>query len=328
MLRRLLFSAALIAAAASCGEEPTTHSQDVAAPSPAAPAPPPQSESSASYVFWGDTREGVCAHMREEIAAGRPQAEGELSERPYEPGYLPGFVAPTLSPASAAAVQRIYGQPCEGIAHVYAAPISVFENGEDDARATFAAILRPMVLRLPGGRDVVLAPVIPGDSHATDGFYAASILGGDQRRPFAMDGGGTFGRPGTLSVPAEQPTGAFHVWLEGGGTWQGNTQGWAAITDFSGAAPRARGSFPTRGDFACEREREGEPCRGAVQYALTSIRHSDNGPDQLTLVWTLRTFDLYARDRRANQTQRTLTARYVLSGGTYSRVEGEEPPRL
>ena len=336
MLSRILLVAALIGAVTSCGAPPSTTTAD--------PAPPPQSvtdnasqlssqaDASGGSTAWGDTREGACAHMRQEIAAGRPNAEGPPSEDPYEPSNLPGFTAPTLALADSATARRIFGRPCVGVDNVWAVATSSFDSAVNDARMDFALVMRPMVLRLPDGRGVVLARVMPGDSHATTGFHGALILGGEQQRPFAMDGGGTFGDPGTLSVPARQPLGAFHVWLEGGGTWQGHTQGWAAITDFSAAAPRDRGQFRTRAQVPCNRYAQEESgdvlCRGAMEYALTSIDYSDNGADELALGWMLETYDLAPGDRRVNRQSRTLTARYELRGGVYRLVGGVEPPRI
>lgn len=338
MLSRLLLFAALIGAVVSCGAPTSTSSADNAPPEQSAqanPGPlPTEADPDGGYTPWGDTRESTCAHMREEIAAGRPGGEGPPSERPYEPGHRPGLAALALTPTSATTARRIFGEPCVNIANVWAVPISAFELEitDSDAFNDYVVVLRPMTLRLPDGRDVVLAPIRPGEAHATNGFYAALILGGAQRRPFAMDGGGTFGEPGTLSVPRQQPPGAFHVWLEGGGTWQGYTQGWAAITDFAGAAPQARGRFRTYGYSPCDsyaQQQSGDRlCRGTREYALTSVAYSEGGADQLTVTWEMETYDQAAGDRKVNRQTRTLVARYELRGGVYRLVEGEEPPRV
>lgn len=332
MLRKLLLFAALAVAAMSCGAESPPRAQITPSAEERPPADGVPQQADAPYAPWGDSRELACAHMRAEIAAGRPNAEGPPSERPYEPDFLPGFRAPALVPADSATARRIFGQPCAGIESVWAVPTSSFDHAEDDARMDFALVMRPTLLRLPDGRGVVLARVMSGDSHATTGFHGALILGGAQQRPFAMDGGGTFGDPGTLSMPVQQPLGAYHVWLEGGGTWQGHTQGWAAITDFSGATPSHRGHFPTRAFFPCDRYAQEETrdtlCRGATEYALTTVDYSDNGADELTLVWTSETYDEASSDRRVNRRMRTYTARYELRGGVYRLVDGAEPPRV
>lgn len=329
MLIRALLLAALAAAVIGCGAARTTR-PDAAEPPRSAQAQP-STETVSTYVPWGETRESVCAYMRAEITAGRPRGEGEPSERPYDRPYLQGFAAPSLARAEAMVVRRLFGQPCEGIANVWAPPPSSFETRDDDVVEPFVIVLQPSVLRLPDGRSVLLAPVRPGDAHATTGFYGALICG-SQTKPFAMDGGGTFGEPGKLSVPLHQPRGAFHVWLEGGGTWQGDTQGWAGVTDFSGAEPQHRGHFLTYGDTRCDRyaqEESGDAlCRGATEYALTSVHYADNGPDELTLVWRLETYDEASGGRRVNQRVRTLRARYALRGGVYRLAGGEEPPRI
>jgi hypothetical protein len=333
VLRKLLLSASLAAAAISCGAESPTPASNAPAreESSAASAELPQ-PADAPYAPWGESRELACAHMREEIAAGRPGAEGPPSEDPYEPDPLPGFTALALTSADSATTRRIFGQLCAGIANVWAVPTASFDQGVNDARMDFALVMRPMLLRLPDGRGVVLARVMPGDSHATTGFHGTLILGGEQQRPFAMDGGGTFGDPGRLSVPVQQPLGAYHVWLEGGGTWQGHTQGWAGVTDFAGATPRHRGHLRTRAQTPCDRyaqEQSGDAvCRGAMEYALTSIDYSDRGADELTLAWTLETYDEASGERRVNRRTRTITARYELRGGVYRLVGGEEPPRV
>jgi hypothetical protein len=336
VLRKLLLFAALAVAAISCGAESPTPSQapvsETQKPSVDNPWIAPQSDAGAVYAPWGDSRELACAHMREEMAEGRPSAEGPPSEEPYEPDLLLGFTALDLSPADSATARRIFGQPCAGVANVWAVATSSFDQGANDARTDFALVMRPMLLRLSDGRSVVLAGVRPGDAHVTTGFQAALILGGDQRQPYAMDGGGTFGEPGTLSMPVQQPPGAYHIWLEGGGTWQGHTQGWAGVTDFAGATPRDRGHFPTRAYFPCDRYAQEENndalCRGATEYALTSIDYSDNGADEITLAWTVETYDEASGERRVNRRTRTITARYELRGGVYRLVGGEEPPRV
>lgn len=96
--------------------------------------------------------------------------------------------------------------------------------------------------------------------------------------------------------------------------------------------PRDRGRFLTYGDIPCDRyaqEENGDAlCRGATTYSLTSIAYSDNGADELTLVWTLETYDQASGGRHVNRRSRALTARYELRGGKYHRAEGAEPPRI
>lgn len=334
MLSRALLSATLIGAVMSCGEAPTTQSQEAlsAVPRPPVISDQHQSGESTAYADWTETRALTCEHMRGEIAAGRFNAEGPPSEPPYRPEYLPGFTAPSLTPADVAIVRRLFGRPCEGLERIWAAPMSAFDIPEDQVFVNFALIMRPMTLLLPDGRAVMLAPAMPGDSHATVGFHAAYVLGLDQQRLFVMTGGGTFGYPGRLSVPLRQPLGAFHVWLEGGGTWQGHTQGWAGITDFAGALPRARGSFLTYGDIPCDRYAQQDTgdalCRGATEYSLTSIDYSDNGADELILVWSLEAYDVAASGARVNRRTTTLTAHYELRDDVYHLTEGAEPPRV
>jgi hypothetical protein len=242
---------------------------------------------------------------------------------------MPGFAAPALAPADAAVARRLLGEPCAGLAQVWAVPMSSFDFPDpEDVVVDFAAVTRPSVLRLPDGRRVFLAAAMPGDAHATNGFFAAYILGVEQRPLFPMRGGGTFGMPGTLSVPLQQPRGAYHVWLEGGGTWQDDTQGWAAITDFAGAIPVHRGRFLTRAQISCDHDPQvNAPCQGATEYAPTSITYAD-GANQLTLAWCLETYDVGAGGRKLNRSVRTLTARYALRDGIYQLVGGEEPPRI
>jgi hypothetical protein len=282
VLSRLPLSAALIVAAMSCGVPPAAKSET------AQSAPTDQST---PYADWTETPEGACAFMRAEIAAGRPEGQGELSERPYEPALLPGFSRLNFTPADSATAQRVFGRSCGGIENVWAVSTSALDLREDEPGVLFAVVRQPMMLRLPGGRNVVLAPVMPGDSHATNGFYAAFVLNSTQQQPFAMAEGSSFGAAGTLSAPSQQPLGAFHVWLEGGGTWQGYTQGWAGVTDFAGATPQHRGRFRIYGDFPCQRESEA------------------------------------SGGRRVNRRTQTLTARYELRGGVYRLMEGTEPPR-
>jgi hypothetical protein len=150
----------------------------------------------------------------------------------------------------------------------------------------FAVVRHPMVLRLPDGRNVVLAPVMPGDSHASTGFYAAFVLGSDQQQPFAMAEGSSFGAAGALSAPRQQPPGAFHVWLEGGGTWQGYTQAGPASQISPTPCPSIAAASAQR-RFPVQARRRRRASRGATNYALTSIDCSDNGADELSLAWSL-----------------------------------------
>jgi hypothetical protein len=210
-----------------------------------------------------------------------------------------------------------------------------FELSRSSDDPSFAAVTEPSVLQMPDGRKVLLAAVRPGDAHVAQGFFAAMFLDGSRPHLFVMEGGGSFGDPGRLSVPAQQPLGAFHVWLEGGGSWMASTVGWAAITDFSGSQPRNVGGFRTYAHIFCDAARAGADgmCRDVMEYRLSSIRYSDNGPDELTLTWTIVAYDTWKietydpdDERHVNVRERTITARYELRGGAYRLAEGEEPP--
>lgn len=166
---------------------------------------------------------------------------------------------------------------------------------------------------LPDGRHVLLNPVLNG--HYLSATFAATIVsdaGQPISRPVLMPTGQNRGYHGRLYTPRQQPLGAFHVWLEAGGTWQGHTISLVGVTDFSGAVPRDVGLFPSSyscaGSTACSAEHE-----------LISVEYSPNGPDEITLTWSVSEHG----ERRARRHE--MSATYLLRGGRYRLERGDEP---
>ena len=160
--------------------------------------------------------------------------------------------------------------------------------------------------RLPDGRYVLLNPVMSGNYASAS--FVASLMSDDgvpTSRPVLMPTGQNRGFHGRLYAPRQQPLGAFHVWLEAGGTWQGHTISWVGVTDFSGSMPRDLGAFPS--SYSC-------PDGACAPFDLMSVEYSPNGPDEVTLNWSQESGPL-------------LSATYVLHGGQY-RLQRGRPPEL
>lgn len=331
MLIRALLAGCLLLVTAACGLEAPA---DLSEP---ASAPPREAEFRAAALpeapsddWWGSSRDRTCQHLLDEYARVATP-EGERRERNYlTRNYLPNLGPLQLTQADAETARRIFGDPCPGLERAWGTPLSSFAFPNQSGGSGFAAVEAPAVLYLPDGRRVLLAAVTPAQAHIAQGFHAAVFLGSESRqRPYPMEGGGSFGYPGALSAPIRQPLGVFHVWLEGGGTWQGYTQSWATITDFSGVLPKFVGAFRTSAHFPCREyeERSDGVCPGGKAYSLIGLHYSDNGPDDLTLTWRMETFDEVEDHRRINVRERTLVARYQLRE-VYVLVEGEEPPGI
>lgn len=277
------------------------------------------------------TAEDLCAQLRrdpETKDSSTPQLGGVRA--PME--FLPGLAELKTTPADAQIGQRLLGRSCAGLPEVWAVRTTAL-SGYDPSGEALLALSYPVLITLKDGRKAFIAAASEGSSHAASGFPVAAILG-PKEKLVALGGGGTWGDVGDISVPSVQPLGAFHIWIQGGGMWQGYVQGWASIADFTTDTPVDVGNFPTDAFFPCEEVAQGTPrlrCRGAKEYSLSSITYGLGGADELSLRWEMREWDevgSWEHSRKIRQRQSTFEAIYEMRGGRYVLVRGAEPPRV
>lgn len=289
----------------------------------------------------GSTRAALCATLRERAvseaeiqsrygpnATDSPPAQGpertpeESEDIAYFQNPPSGLANLEIVPAPRVLNMRMLGAPCEDFeAWAVALPMA----DRDQRTIGYASASAGFTFALPDGREVFLAPTSTGDSHSDFGTYLASILMSDgAATPLTLlAGGGTWGGQGDLFIPLHQPLGAFHVWQDGGGMWQGYVQGWIGVTDFAGSTPRAVANFPAYASFPCD----GDGRERCIDYRLASISYSENGPDELSITWRLTSYTVNERGQRGDLRSREVSAGYELRAGEYMRVRGEEPPR-
>lgn len=199
--------------------------------------------------------------------------------------------------------ENAFGEACAG-SNVWRAIVEIPNSQNAPSRVALPAV-EGVSFELPDGRHVLLNPVMNG--HYASASFVGSIVSRDGRPTspaVLMPTGQNRAFHGRLYTPREQPLGAFHVWLDAGGTWQGHTITWVGVTDFSGSTPRDVGAFIS--SYSCAGDEE------CVSFSLASVRYSENGPDELTLTWS-------ADDGTS------LTATYVLRAGRYAFQRGSAP---
>lgn len=218
----------------------------------------------------------------------------------------------TLSTAPRQWDVNVLGEPCANGADLWPVVVDLPPTWTGPPELILPAAAG-VQFELPDGRRVLLNPVLNGDVLSAS-FVATIVSNSGQpiSRPVLMPTGQNRGYHGRLYTPQQQPLGAFHVWLEAGGTWQGHTISRVGVTDFSGSTSRDVGIFPSgyscEGSFACSSEHE-----------LISVEYSPGGSDEVTLTWSVREFE----ERRTRRRQTSAT--YLLRGGRYQLARGEEP---
>ncbi len=294
----LLGYVAIGAAANFFGLQPTSAADDVASADSK-----PSNESAASL----SARQNATGN---ELADPATDCDGWL-DNPYlaELGYHPAdnVALANLEPLVPSAAPRAwtvnaFGDACAGT-NLWRAIVDVPGGQNGPLRVTLPAA-EGVSFEMPDGRYVMLNPVMNG--HYASASFLGSFVSEDGRPtspPVLMSTGQNRGFHGRLYTPRDQPLGVFHVWLDAGGTWQGHTITWVGVTDFAGSTPRDAGAFLS--SYSCP---EGE----CVAFELTSVRYSENGPDEVTLTWSL-------------DDGTSMTATYVLRAGQYTLQSGRAP---
>jgi hypothetical protein len=290
--------------------------------------PPATQQQNAIATEAAPALQSFCAEFREEEERAR---DDEPVGRGW-PTALPGMAPLDRRPAPAALTAALLGPPCGGGDDLWAVPVARLIGHVVNLEQEFVAVRAPSLVTLGDGRTAFFAIASEGKYHAADAFGLIAIV--DEADPsrtplFAMPGGGTWGEAGGFNAPSGQRA----IWSAAGDVSFGDAEGWAGVTDVSGAAPRALGRFLTFGRHTCLSSDAdiGSQCRGAWEYVVTSIAYAPGG--EVTLTWRLESFDArhsgdLFRPQRLRTTTRSLSATYRVEGGSYRRVSGEEPPRI
>jgi hypothetical protein len=248
---------------------------------------------------------------------GSPANAPTISEvRGIKKGQLHGVIAPKMEKAPRAIMSAAFGRHCSGRPNVW-----VMKYGGQPY-----ALYDPRVITLPNGNRILLVAGSPGSWHAASGVFVAARIEPDGKSAgplVALNSGGSWGDPGWVGVPVEQPPGMFQLWITGGGTWQGYTSGFVELNDLAGEQPRPLGRFLDSISTPCVDAADGLTC-STVETGISAWSFQAGEPMRIAVEWTEKTTEERS-GRKPIRHMRTLFAEYEFRAEGMALVQGMEP---